>query len=159
MPAPVAAGFHPYFTVGTDLINAAELELPFESTLEYGPDMLPTGRALPVEGTGDDFRRARLIGSTQFNTCFLYPQRGADGSAVIALRDPESGRTVSISLGEAFSYVVLYSGDPLPESHRRRALAIEPMTCGSDGFNYPAWGLTALAPGEALSGHWQVSAQ
>lgn len=155
-PAPAAAGFHPYFTVGTDLIDTAELELPFAATLEADNGLLPTGRVLPVGGTPYDFRRAHAIGSTVFNTCFLHPQRGPDGAAVIGLRDPGSGRTVSIALSEAFSYVVLYSGDPLPPDRRRRALAIEPMTCGSDAFNHPEWGVSSLAPGASLSGHWQV---
>jgi aldose 1-epimerase len=62
-------------------------------------------------------------------------------------------------MDEAFEYVVLYSGDPLPESHRRRALAIEPMTCGSDAFNHPSWGLVSLAPGGTLTGAWGVSAE
>ena len=157
-PAPVAAGFHPYFTAGTNLIDGSLLELPFASTLEYDASMLPTGRVLPVNNTPYDFRRAHPIGNTQFNTCFLHPQRNADGKAVITLRSPDTQRTVSVSLGEAVSYVVLYSGDPLPQSHRRRALAIEPMTCGSDAFNHPAWGLSILAPGASLPGDWQVDA-
>ncbi len=155
-PAPAGAGFHPYFTVGTELINTSVLEVPFASTLEFDAALLPTGRELPVNDTPYDFRRAHAVGDTVFNTCYLCPQRNAAGKAVIVLRSPDTQRTVSVTLGEAVGYVVLYSGDPLPPSHRRRALAIEPMTCGSDAFNYPAWGLSILAPGQSLSGDWQV---
>jgi len=154
--APVAAGFHPYFTVDTELIDTNLLQVPFASALEFDADLLPTGREVPVGDTSYDFRRARPIGGTVFNTCFLHPQRTEGGKAVIVLRNPETQRTVSVALGEAVNYVVLYSGDPLPDSHRRRALAIEPMTCGSDAFNHPAWGLSILAPGQSLSGDWQV---
>ncbi len=157
--APVAAGFHPYFTVGTDLIDTNLLEVPFASRLEFNSDLLPTGRELPVGGTPYDFRSAKVIGSTVFNTCYLHPQRDAHGKAVITLRSPETQRAVSVTLGHDINYVVLYSGDPLPETHRRRALAIEPMTCGSDAFNHPQWGLSVLDPGAALSGDWQVDTQ
>ncbi len=156
--APVAAGFHPYFTAGTELINSSVLEVPFASYLQYDAGMLPTGRELPVENTPNDFRRARAIGDTVFNTCFLHPQRTAEGKAIFVLRNPDTQRAVSVTLGADINYVVLYSGDPLPEDHRRRALAIEPMTCGSDAFNHPAWGLSILAPGQSLSGDWQVDA-
>lgn len=156
--APVGAGFHPYFTAGTDLIDTSTLQVPFASTLEYDAGMLPTGTVLPVQGTPNDFLEARAIAQTVFNTCFLHPQRGSDGNAVITLANPDTGCTVAVSLGQAVNYVVLYSGDPLPADHRRRALAIEPMTCGSDAFNHPEWGLSALAPGASLSGEWHVTA-
>lgn len=155
-PAPVAAGFHPYFTAGTEFIDSSVLTLPFASTLEYDAAMLPTGRVLPVDGTPNDFQAARPIGATVFNTCFLHPQRDAHGHAAIVLSNPDTKRTVTVTLSEDINYVVLYSGDPLPGTHRRRALAIEPMTCGSDAFNHPEWGLAVLAPGESLSGDWAV---
>lgn len=157
-PAPVAAGFHPYFTAGNELIDSSLLQVPFASTLEYDASMLPTGRELSVGDTPNDFRRERAIGDTVFNTCFLHPQRAEGGKAIIILRNADTGRSISVTLGEALNYVVLYSGDPLPPSHSRRALAIEPMTCGSDAFNHPVWGLAVLAPGQSLPGDWQVDA-
>jgi aldose 1-epimerase len=64
---------------------------------------------------------------------------------------------LTIWLDASFSYVVLYSGDPLPDDHRRKSLAIEPMTCGSDAFNHPAWGLMTLAPAQTLTATWGVT--
>jgi aldose 1-epimerase len=156
--APVAAGFHPYFTVGSALINADTLHLPFETYLEY-KDLVPTGRVLPVEGTPFDFRQPHPIGDTVLNTCFLQPQRDPDGLLRVRLSDTETQKSITVWMDAAFNYVVLYSGDPLPEGHSRRALAIEPMTCGSDAFNHPDWGLVTLAPGETLSGTWGVTAE
>ncbi len=161
-PAPVSAGFHPYFTAGTTRIDPDTLTLPFESYLEYA-NMLPTGNVLPVAGSPYDFRTGGTVGDTVFNTCFLTPIRDDDGLTRIRLSAPASagntGRIVAVWLDKSFDYVVLYSGDPLPEEHRRRALAIEPMTCGSDAFNHPAWGLAVLAPGAALEGTWGVSVE
>jgi len=156
-PAPVGAGFHPYFTVGAGLIDADTLEVPFESFLEFDAALIPTGRVLPVAGTALDFLAPRSLGVTVFNTCYVQPRRDADGRARVRLSDVQAGRSLSVWMDAAFDYVVLYSGDPLPESHRRRALAVEPMTCGADAFNHPTWGLITLAPGTTLSGAWGVT--
>jgi aldose 1-epimerase len=155
-PAPVAAGFHPYFTVGSPLIDADLLHVPMAATLEF-EDLLPTGHILPVDGTPYDFRQPRPIGDTAFNTCYLNPLRDPDGLLRLGLVAPNALRAVTVWLDGAFNYVVLYSGDPLPPTHRRRALAIEPMTCASDAFNHPEWGLTVLAPTGTLTGAWGVT--
>lgn len=154
--APVGAGFHPYFTVGSALIDRDVLHVPMESMLEF-ENLLPTGRVLPVTGTPFDFRQPHAIGSTAFNTCYLSPQRDPDGLLRLRLSAPDSGRATTVWMDQAFDYVVIYSGDPLPESHRRRSLAIEPMTCGSDAFNHPEWGLTVLEPDQTLAGRWGVT--
>jgi aldose 1-epimerase len=156
-PAPVAAGFHPYFTVGSDWIDDDTLQVPFASTLEFDAGLLPTGRVLPVENTPLDFRTPRAIGGTAFNTCYLDPIRDSEGHLQIRLMAPGTKKSLAVWMDEAFDFVVLYSGDPLPETHRRRALAIEPMTCGSDAFNHPEWGLRTLAPGDSFTGSWGVT--
>ena len=156
-PAPVAAGFHPYFTVGSETIDADTLHVPMDSTLEFDPGLLPTGRVLSVDGTPHDFRTPHSVGQTVFNTCYLHPRRDPDGRLRIRLAAPDGDRALTVWMDQAFDYVVLYSGDPLPPPHRRGALAIEPMTCGSDAFNHPEWGLATLAPGETLEGAWGVT--
>lgn len=154
--APAAAGFHPYFTTGAGLIDEDTLDVPMEAVLEMDAGLIPTGKVLPVEGTSLDFRQPRRIENASFNTCYLQPRRDDDGR--LRIRLGQAGWTVTVWMDQAFNYVVLYSGDPLPPEHRRRALAIEPMTCGSDGFNHPEWGLAALKPGEQLAGEWGVDA-
>ena len=153
--APVAAGFHPYFTVGSEQIDADTLHVPMQSTLEM-VNLLPTGTVLPVENTAFDFREPRPIRDTAFNTCYLNPIRDANGLLRLTLGTADGKRKTTIWMNEAFNYVVLYSGDPLPPSHRRRSLAIEPMTCAADGFNHAEWGVKSLAPGETFSGSWGV---
>lgn len=155
--APVAAGFHPYFTAGSLSIDADVLHVPLAAILEF-ENLLPTGRVLPVDGTPYDFRRPRPIGEMVFDTCYLHPLRDPDGLLRVRLAAPNAGRVVTVWMDEAFNYVVLYSGDPLPPTHRRRSLAIEPMTCASDAFNHPEWGLTVLAPAQTLAASWGVTA-
>lgn len=156
--APVGAGFHPYFTVGSERIDDNLLHVPMTAILEM-EQLIPTGRVLPVENTAYDFRRPRTIGTTHFNTCYLNPQRDPDGLLRLRLADADNRRAVTVWLDSNFNYVVLFSGDGLPEPHRRRALAIEPMTCGADAFNHPEWGLIVLNAGQSFSGTWGVVAE
>lgn len=159
-PAPVAAGFHPYFTVGSDTIDADLLHLPMDSFLEFDDHLIPTGRIVSVEGTPYDFRHPRAIGSLELDTCYLHPRREPDGTLPVRLSNPTTGRTITITIDPNTAFVVVYSGDTLSPDHRRHALAIEPMTCASDAFNHPTdpdWGLRILAPGESLEGWWSVT--
>jgi len=153
--APVAVGFHPYFTVGTEWVDEAVLTLPFASVLEFD-NLIPTGRVLGVEDAGVDFRDGRQVGGAVIDNCFLNPVRDADGLARVVLRGP--GREVAVWMDGSYDYCVLFTGDTLPPRLNRRALAIEPMSCGSDAFHHPAWGLRVLAPGEVFHGTWGVAA-
>ena len=155
--APVAAGFHPYFSVGGDLINDAVLTVPFNSILEFDANLTPTGTVLPVAETTFDFREGRPIGETVINTCYLHPVRDDDGDTEVHLQSADGKRSIIVWMDSAFDALVLYSGDPLPLPHHRRSLAIEPMTGASDVFNHPEWGLRTLAPGEKFRGAWGVS--
>lgn len=158
--APVAAGFHPYFTPGCPegFIDSWELRLPYLHYLEF-ENLIPTGKALPVEDSEFDFGEPHTIGDTRFNTCFLNPLRDDDGLVRIKLRDPASNSGIEVWADGALDYIVVYSGDPLPPSHRRRSLAIEPMTCSADGFNHPEWGLIRLEPGKTTTSAWGVTAK
>ena len=155
--APVGVGFHPYFTVSEGLIDTDTLHVPMQSILEFNTGLIPTGQVLPVDQTSFDFRTPRSIGTTKFNTCYSNPIPDPDGLTRIRLSSPTQDRVITVWMDETFPYVVLFSGDPLGEPHKRRSLAIEPMTCGSDAFNHPDWGLATLAPGETFTGTWGVS--
>ncbi|MBW3622974.1 MAG: aldose epimerase [Armatimonadetes bacterium] len=154
--APVGAGFHPYFTVGTDTVEDAEALIPANQYLEFEPTLVPTGNLIPVEGTEMDFREFRRVGETRFNHCYTGLQRDGDGLARARMRDPDTGRSVTVWMDDSFRYIVVYTGDAIPEPHARRALAIEPMTCATDAFNHPEWGLEVLSPGEAFEGRFGI---
>ncbi len=152
--APVAMGFHPYFTVGSDRVDMDALTLRFSDVLEF-ERLIPTGRVLPVADAGLDFRTPRVIGSTQFNHCFARPSRDADG--LVRVRLTQGPRIVSVWMDESFDYCVVYTGDALPAGLARTSFAIEPMSCGTDALNHPAWGLRRLAPGQTFGGLWGVA--
>ena len=151
--APVAMGFHPYFTVGSSLVDSDTLTLPFSEVLEF-ENLIPTGRVLSVEEAGLDFREPRAIGSTQFNHCFARPTRDADGLVRVHLGAGHGA--VSVWMDASFDYCVVYTGDALPSGHARTSIAIEPMSCGSDALNHPEWGLRRLESGSVFSAQWGV---
>ena len=154
--APVAMGFHPYFTVGSALVDTDALTLPFSEALEF-ENLLPTGRVLSVVEASLDFRSPRLIGDTRFNHCFMSPNREADGRARVRLGG--GARACTVWMDEAFDYCVVYTGDALPAGIARTSIAIEPMTCGSDALNHPEWGLQRLAAGATLAAQWGVTSE
>jgi aldose 1-epimerase len=153
--APVAMGFHPYFTVGSALVDSDTLTLPFSHVLEF-QSLIPTGTVLAVQDTDLDFRLPRVIGSTQFNHCFLTPSRDADGLAWVTMS--AGVRSVSVWMDRGVDFVVLYTGDQLAPASQRRSLAIEPMSCGSDAFNHADWGLRRLEAGAEQVATWGVTA-
>jgi aldose 1-epimerase len=155
--APVAAGFHPYFLLGSDRVDAGVLRLPSRKVIEFGPGFIPTGRVLPVSGTELDFTTARPIGTTVINHCLTDLAQDASGVAHASLLDPSTKFLTRIWMSSRLEYLVVYTGEALgPDA--RRAIAIEPMTCGTDAFNRPEWGLQVLKPWEFLTGSWGVSA-
>ncbi|MBU6376610.1 MAG: hypothetical protein KGQ59_11480 [Bdellovibrionales bacterium] len=156
--APVGVGFHPYFAMAGDRVDSGILRLPSQEQIEFAPGFLPTGRVLPVAGTNLDFQTPRTIGEITLNHCFKTMARDPDGYARASLLDPYDQFETQIWMNSSFDYLVVYTGEALG-SDARRAIAIEPMTCGTDAFNRPDWGLTVLRPGEFLTGSWGVSGQ
>lgn len=153
--APVGAGFHPYFTVGTSRADEAELTIPAARYLAFNDRLVPTGAILPADGTEWDYRVSRAIGPRRFNHCYVDLARDAEGVATASLRNPANGRMVDLVMDRSFSALVVYTGDAIPGA-ARHAVAIEPMTCPTDAFNHPEWGSLALAPGRAAAGRFAV---
>jgi aldose 1-epimerase len=152
---PYGAGAHPYLTVGTDTVDPVELHAPGATMLQSDDRGLPVGRE-PVDGTAHDFRRPRLIGSTVLDNCFTDLERREDGLARVRLRDPEKGATVTLWVDASYPYLMLFTGDPLPDVNRR-SLAVEPMTCPPNAFR-TGEALIRLEPGESTTGAWGIVA-
>jgi aldose 1-epimerase len=114
--APVGVGFHPYFTVGTPLIDEAEVQIPGTAYLEFNERLVPTGAILSVAGTPWDYRRFREIGRQFFNHCYIQLERDAQGMAIVSLRHAARDRTINITMDHAFSAVVVYTGDAIADA-------------------------------------------
>ena len=102
-----------------------------------------------------DFRRPRSIGATALDHCYTDLDRDDHGLARIDLGDPATGSGVTLWLDGSYPYVMLFTGDPLPNV-ARRALAVEPMSCPPNAFR-SGDGVRRLEPGEAFTGTWGIT--
>lgn len=140
--APFGAGFHPYVARSGDAL----LELPARTRVPVDERLLPTGGAVPVEGTEYDFRRPRALGP--LDTCFGDLERDADGLARVTVASGDGA--VTVWMDEGFRFIHVYTC--------ASGVAVEPMTCAPDAFN-SGDGLLALAPGASFSGRWGLNTQ
>ncbi|MEP7026141.1 MAG: aldose 1-epimerase family protein [Actinomycetota bacterium] len=154
-PGPYGTGNHPYLTAGPPSIDECELTLPAAQWLPSGPRGIPAGPARDVAGTDYDFRTARAIGSVSLDHAFTGLDRDSGGRAWARLR--AGAVTVSFWAGEGYSWLQVFTGDALPPAHRRRALAVEPMTCPPNAF-VTGEDLITLGPGASDTHSWGISA-
>ncbi|MDQ0198757.1 aldose epimerase family protein [Neobacillus ginsengisoli] len=115
---------HSYFNLSgnlkRDILNHS-LKIKSDKFLELNNELLPTGSLLDVENTPFDFNHERLINTGVTSD---YPQNLLAGNGYdhpfllntnrdneIVLKDPESGRTLTIETDEAG--VVVYTGNSL----------------------------------------------
>ena len=150
---PFGAGFHPYLTAGTALVDEAILTVPATAWLPSDERGIPTGEVRTVEGELD-LRAGRPIGASVLDHCFTGLERDGDGRAAVTLEGP-SGR-VGLWMDETFGYAMVFTGDTLSADRRRRGVAVEPMTCAANAFT-SGEGLVVLAPGERLVGRWGIT--
>jgi aldose 1-epimerase len=150
--APYGQGVHPFLTVGRQ-IDHCELTLPASTRSEADARGIPEP-AVGVEGGPYDFRRPRLIGTASFDHAFGgLPDDGSAATAV--LRDPDSGRTASLTADPAYRWLQVFSGDALP-TRAREALAVEPMTCPPNAFR-SGTDLIVLQPGVTHTARFTVA--
>jgi len=151
---PYGCGAHPYLTAGTGVVDTLELRIPAGTVLRSDERSLPTGSE-PVAGTDYDFRTRRAIGGLVLDNAFTDLDRDGDGAASVELWDPASGAARTLWMDEAYPWVMVFSGDPLPDV-ARRALAVEPMSCPPNAFR-SGQNLVRLSPGESHSATWGIS--
>ncbi|MGH9102174.1 MAG: aldose 1-epimerase family protein [Acidimicrobiales bacterium] len=155
-PCPYGAGAHPYLALGAGGIDDLWLKAPGGRFMRSDERGIPTGEE-GVGGTPYDFRVSRRIGSAVIDTAYTALQRDPDGRARVELADPATGRGVSLWQDEAYPYLMLYTGDSLPEEERRRqGLGVEPMTCAPNALS-SGEGLQVLAPGQSFTSCWGIS--
>jgi aldose 1-epimerase len=151
--APYGTGSHPYLTVGTPAIDSCELTLPAAFWLPADDRGIPSGPAAAVDGTPYDFRKTRPIGTTRLDHALTGLDRDGDGRAWVRLADGGSASAVRLWADEGYRWLQVFTGDPLGPERRRKALAVEPMTCPPNAF-VTADDLLVLEPGEAVTHTW-----
>ena len=153
-PCPFGSGAHPYLTLGTATIDGLILRAPGRTVLRSDERGLPIGTQA-VAHTEYDFQTPRRIGATRLDHAFTDLERDAEGLARVELRDPDHGTQVSLWVDASYPYLMLFSGDPLPNV-RRRSLAVEPMTCPPNAFR-TGEALIRLTPGASFTGTWGIA--
>lgn len=145
-PLPYGYGVHPYFAFDTP--GEVMLEVPFNEELRVDEDRLLPIALVPTT-KGKDFRTARALGQTVFDTAFTA---STDPDWRVRLVGPQY--TVEVWAGEALPWVQVYTR---PE---RDTIAVEPMTCGPDAFNPGPThdSLIVLSPGDSHTATWGVRA-
>jgi len=151
---PYGSGAHPYLTVGTPTVNSVILRAPGRMMLRSDERGIPVG-AESVEGTDYDFRHPREIGTTRLDNAFTDLERDDEGVARVELRHPHEEQGLILWVDESYRYLMLFTGDPLPDVDRR-SLAVEPMTCPPDAFR-SGQDLIRLEPGQSFTSAWGIS--
>ena len=133
-----------------------DCELQVEAThwLPTDDRGIPSGPPQDVAGTPFDFGAPRLIGDTQLDHALTGLRRDEAGLAWAQL----TGGQVKLGLwaGPGYDWLQVFTGDALAPPLRRRALAIEPMTCPANAF-VSGDGLLTLAPGDSVTHTWGIA--
>jgi aldose 1-epimerase len=150
-PAPYGTGSHPYLHAGTGMADDWTLELPATHWQPADDRGIPAGQPQDVAGTEFDFRGGRIIGATSLDHALTGLHRGADGRAWARLSG--NGGTVALWAGPGYEWMQAFTGDTLGPDARRRAVAIEPMTCPPNAF-VTGTDLLTIAPGTSVQHRW-----
>jgi aldose 1-epimerase len=154
--APYGTGSHPYLTAGTPVVDDCELTLPAALWLPTDDRGIPSGLPAPVDATPYDFREPRPIGTTRLDHALTGLDRDGDGRAWTYLAAGDgSGTRVGLWAGQDYRWLQVFTGEPLGPGRRRKALAIEPMTCPPNAF-VTADDLLVLEPGQAVTHTWGI---
>jgi aldose 1-epimerase len=152
-PCPYGCGAHPYLRAGAEGVDPLTLRAPGRTVLLSDERGIPVD-SQAVEGTEFDFRRPRRMEGTRLDNAFTDLERDGEGLARVTLTDAE-GASLTLWMDEAYRYLMLFTGDPLPDVNRR-SLAVEPMTCPPNAFR-TGEALIRLDPGESFTSTWGIA--
>lgn len=144
-PTPVSLTHHTYFALpGVARVDDVELRVGADTYTAVDGELLPTDYAVPVAGSGLDFRQASAIGGRFIDTSFDIPGEGLREH--VRLMGPGSALRVLSDLPA----VQVYTGEALAEAglSKRGGLAVEPQYA-PDLVNTGRGEEVILRPGEA----------
>ncbi len=149
---------HVYFNLSGNAkedISTHALEIPADYITETDEDNLPTGKLIPVAGTGYDFNQLTTI-ETNFNNlssglddAFILSQ----SHPIIKLTHPESGRELTITTNRKAAVVFSMTDFNLDycvngkQVSSQLGLAIETQEL-PDIVHFPEWGSINLSKGD-----------
>ena len=101
-----------------------------------------------MTGSDFDFRAGRKIGGTALDHALTSLATDADGRAWVRLAGASA--QIAMWLGPGYRWLQVFTGDPLGPDARRRAVAIEPMTCPPNAF-VTGIDLATVEPGASVA--------
>jgi aldose 1-epimerase len=153
--APFGTGSHPYLLVGSGTVDDWLLELPASRWQPCDDRGIPMGEPRDVSGTPYDFRAPHAIGALALDHPLTGLRADADGRARARLTGPVAD--LELWAGPGYGWLQVFTGDTLGPDARRRAVAIEPMTCPPNAF-VSGTDLLAVEPGETVTLRWGIRA-
>ena len=69
----------------------------------------------------------------------------------------ENSDRVDLWAGQGYGWLQVFTGDPLAPDRRRKAVAVEPMTCPPNAF-VTGDDLLVLQPGDTVTHTWGIQA-
>ncbi len=150
-PAPFGAGFHPYLDpgpLGVDSLRS--LLVPANRRLVADDRGIPRSTEDSPSGSAFDFRSGRPLRGVRLDDCFT----GLPSGWTVRV-ERQDGAVIELWAEEPFSYVMCYTADTLGGGDRRRALAVEPMTCPPNAFR-SGESLIALQPGARFAARFGI---
>jgi aldose 1-epimerase len=150
-PAPYGTGSHPYLTAGTPTVDDCELELHAARWLPTDERGIPAGPTQDVTGTPYDFRVPRRLAGINLDHALTGLARDSAGRARARLTG--GGRRLELWAGPGYDWLQVFTGDALDPARRRKALAVEPMTCPPNAFA-TGTGLLVLDLGASVTRRW-----
>lgn len=136
--APCFFGWHPYFRVDDAEVDGWELQIPAQTLIRTGADMIALSGTEAYVSLDDvpalDFRDPRQIGACILDQGYTDLLAEADGRIRTRLRDPLSG--FAIAVWQERGVMHAFTADTVSRD-ARRAIALEPMECMADAFNRP----------------------
>jgi aldose 1-epimerase len=151
LPAPVAIGAHPFFSIGD--VPTGDLTLTVHAGSRFPVDArLNPSAEVPVDGDYD-LRGGRKVSELALDDAFGDVQPVDQVTATLSAPD---GRTVSLWQDENFPFVQVFTTQEFPRGTGHvTAVAIEPMTAPANAFN-SGQSLRWLNPGETWQASWGI---
>ena len=146
---PYGVGAHPYLSARDGLVDELELSVPAAHCARLRRALDSRRQEARSKGPSSTSGAPKPIGSVQLDHCFTDLERATDGRARVEL-----GGRAALWVDESYPYVMVFTGDALPDV-ARRSLAVEPMTCAPNAFR-SGDGLIRLEPGQTHSGSWGI---
>lgn len=155
-PMPYGICKHPFF-MRADPTEPIEIQVDAEDVYETTPDLLPTGRFLPVKDCPKlDLRSFRSLDDICMDNIFTHLH-----SDSVYIRYPHRGRQLRIRMSEEFRNVVVFTmkayQELFPPNDLPEVFSVECQTCCTDAINmheqgFAESGLIILQPGQSHQG-------